>query len=408
MSVALDNELHTYTLVASFAVCFTGSYCAMAICEQLRGRPKYERESSHCTLCSLVLAIALCAVWSTHITAMGALRLRTEDGVLVPVRYDVATCFISLAAALLFVYIGQYFATSDRIFSKERAEVFEMLLNDARHESIQTIRNRTYIVRLAMFKGIGPIIVGGVITGIGVCLMHFIGMNAIVADVEMAWHSGIFVAAVCVAIVIAVVGTWVTFRLLSLYSEWEVLRIASTLTMTIAVCGMHFTGMAAVTFTYKAGSSHTTVLSYAVSSETVVFIALLCGLGVSWMLTIFTQSDLRLRHIRTRTFLTRIDNLLHSSRHSAQNIYLQYRNLKQEAIVDERECTSTRVHVTSDQTHDVSTTRDMDMEHALETMHTTRHAAPTFTLNNSVIEDDEIEDIDVENQVTQLSKSTET
>ena len=47
------------------------------------------------------------------------------------------------------------------------------------------------------------LVVGGVAMGIGICLMHYMGMSAMVAPVEMYYRPSLFVASIAAAVVVA-------------------------------------------------------------------------------------------------------------------------------------------------------------------------------------------------------------
>ena len=61
--------------------------------------------------------------------------------------------------------------------------------------SIQDIRkNKTSAVQVifkALTKNILTLALGGVIMGTGVCVMHFLGMQAVVLDADIHWNAGI-------------------------------------------------------------------------------------------------------------------------------------------------------------------------------------------------------------------------
>ena len=151
--------------------------------------------------------------------------------------------------------------------------------------------------------------IGGIITGSGVCVMHYIGMEAMMPEnVHMTWDVGVVAASVVIAIIAAITAFWILFRLLSLYPEWESLRIISAIVMTIAVCGMHYTGMAAAIYEYDDDvSTRAYDTGSEVRSDTAVFTALACGVTFSWLMTMLTQSDLRRWHFKLSETISRTD-----------------------------------------------------------------------------------------------------
>jgi NO-binding membrane sensor protein with MHYT domain len=105
-----------------------------------------------------------------------------------------------------------------------------------------------YVGRQAF--SIANLLVGGVIAGIAVAVMHYLGMAAMRMQAMIAWSSGIVVLSVLIAIAAAVVALWLAFKL-----ERRLLRLLAALVMGVAVNGMHYTGMAAGTFICTSAST---------------------------------------------------------------------------------------------------------------------------------------------------------
>ena len=90
-------------------------------------------------------------------------------------------------------------------------------------------------------NAVGALLAGGTATGLGVAAMHYLGMAA----VELPGHIGYDHATVGASVVIAVLAATAAL--------WAALNIRGTLAvlaaapvMGVAVCAMHYTGMAAV------------------------------------------------------------------------------------------------------------------------------------------------------------------
>lgn len=91
-------------------------------------------------------------------------------------------------------------------------------------------------------------IVGAILMGSGIAAMHYIGMEAMRLPALMTYHVPLVVVSVILAVVISLVALWLTFRLRSADSLWWH-KLGSALVMGAAIPVMHYTGMAAVTFT---------------------------------------------------------------------------------------------------------------------------------------------------------------
>jgi hypothetical protein len=158
------------------------------------------------------------------------------------------------------------------------------------------IRNRSLLYRMAFLKGIKDICLGGVITGGGVCVMHYIGMMAQHSQesISMKWNVGIVAASVIIAVAASIAAFWILFRLLPLFPGWESLRIASSLIMAIAVCGMHYTGMEAATYQSPSKkSSEMDIGGQYLNSDDAGVVAISSSLILNWLLSMVIQSELR-------------------------------------------------------------------------------------------------------------------
>jgi NO-binding membrane sensor protein with MHYT domain len=86
------------------------------------------------------------------------------------------------------------------------------------------------------------IIVGGVFAGLGVASMHYTGMAAMQLHGNVAYDNLMVAASIAIAVVAATVALWFTVTV-----RKPGAIVASALVMGVAVSGMHYTGMAAMT-----------------------------------------------------------------------------------------------------------------------------------------------------------------
>ncbi|GGO81810.1 MHYT domain-containing protein [Nonomuraea cavernae] len=82
---------------------------------------------------------------------------------------------------------------------------------------------------------------GGLLTGVGVAGMHYLGMIAMNMSGHVSYDPLIVTLSVLIAIAAATVALWFTIRVTG-----AVQRIGAALIMGIAVTGMHYTGMFAM------------------------------------------------------------------------------------------------------------------------------------------------------------------
>jgi NO-binding membrane sensor protein with MHYT domain len=146
------------------------------------------------------LAIGGTAIWSMHFVAMMGF-----DVVGSPIRYDVGLTAASAIIAVVAVGVGLAIALIG-----ERARNFRILA-------------------------------GGIVAGLGVAAMHYTGMAAMRLNGEISYGAARVAQSVAVAVVAASVALWLAVRV-----RRPLVIFASALLMGVAVNGMHFTGMSAM------------------------------------------------------------------------------------------------------------------------------------------------------------------
>jgi NO-binding membrane sensor protein with MHYT domain len=86
-----------------------------------------------------------------------------------------------------------------------------------------------------------PLLIAGVIVGIGVAAMHYMGMGAMVMPDSVRYNMPLFVLSVLIAVVAGTAALWAGTRVRSTRAT-----LLASLIMGVAVSGMHYTGMAAM------------------------------------------------------------------------------------------------------------------------------------------------------------------
>lgn len=90
---------------------------------------------------------------------------------------------------------------------------------------------------------IAKLVLGGVLMGLGVCGMHYVGMSAMQMPAMIDYDANTVILSAVIAIVASIAALWLAFNMRGMWPQ-----IGSALVMGIAVCGMHYTGMSAATF----------------------------------------------------------------------------------------------------------------------------------------------------------------
>jgi NO-binding membrane sensor protein with MHYT domain len=87
----------------------------------------------------------------------------------------------------------------------------------------------------------GTLATAGVITGLGVAAMHYIGMAAMRLDGDIRYDPATVAVSVVIAVVAATAALWASVSVHGFLPS-----LGASLIMGVAVSGMHYTGMAAV------------------------------------------------------------------------------------------------------------------------------------------------------------------
>ncbi|MFI1169493.1 MHYT domain-containing protein [Streptomyces sp. NPDC020801] len=155
-----------------------------------------------------------CGIWTMHFIAMIGFSIQ---GALV--HYDTTRTLLSLAVAIAVVAIGVF---------------------------------------LVGYCGSSPTTLAsaGAVTGLGVAAMHYLGMAAIHTTGTLRYDTQTVVLSVAIAVAAATAALWAA---VSIHALWA--SLGASLVMGVAVTGMHYTGMAAV-------SVHLTSQSTTVQSST--------------------------------------------------------------------------------------------------------------------------------------------
>ncbi len=161
---------------------------------------------------------------------------------------------------------------------------------------------------------------GSVLMGAGIASMHYIGMAAMRLPARCQFNSFLVVLSVVFAVLISLAALWITFHLRDEKTGigWE--KLAGAVVMGAAIPVMHYTGMAAASFTL---SGTPTDLSHAVSISTlgtagiaaVTFIVLGLALLTSWVDRRFAAQTLEMQEEKlqqSEAYLSEAQRLSHT------------------------------------------------------------------------------------------------
>ncbi len=202
----LQGSYDVRLILLSFIVAMSASYIALDLTGRLRDANNTEASR---LLWLIGGSVAMGAgIWAMHFIGMLSF---TIPGV--SLRYDPFWTVFSLLVAIIASSFALYLLQST------------------------TIRLEHYIV-------------GGIVLGLAIASMHYTGMEALLITLNIRYLPSIFFLSILIAIVASEAAIWMALK-----SNQVILRIRgrikliSAFIMGIAICGMHYTGMAASIFT---------------------------------------------------------------------------------------------------------------------------------------------------------------
>jgi NO-binding membrane sensor protein with MHYT domain/signal transduction histidine kinase len=161
---------------------------------------------------------------------------------------------------------------------------------------------------------------GSVLMGAGIASMHYIGMAAIRLPAICQFNSFLVVLSVVFAVLISLAALWITFHFRDANTGIGREKLAGAVVMGAAIPVMHYTGMAAASFTpsgMPADPSHAVSISALGTTgiAAVTFIVLGLALLTSWVDRRFAVQTLELQEKklqRSEAYLAEAQGLSHT------------------------------------------------------------------------------------------------
>jgi methyl-accepting chemotaxis protein PixJ len=99
------------------------------------------------------------------------------------------------------------------------------------------------------FLSMRELLIGGVLMGIGIASMHYIGMAAMRMEATTQYNLLLFTVSVAIAIGASIIALWITLEIRRLANKTgNHLKILSAFVMGFAISAMHYIGMASASF----------------------------------------------------------------------------------------------------------------------------------------------------------------
>ncbi|MCB8889460.1 putative bifunctional diguanylate cyclase/phosphodiesterase [Vreelandella malpeensis] len=188
-------------VLLSFGIATIASFTALDLAGRVRASTGWV---SHLWLAGGAFAMGT-GIWAMHFIGMLAMEMGAN------VAYGLSLTVVSLIAAI---------ATSAIAL-------------------VVVQRGRLTLARL----GGGALVMGG-----GVCLMHYVGMEAMHIDGRLRYVPSLFAVSVLIAVSASAAALWLVFRLNRSRRSplWQ--RLVAAVIMAVGISGMHYTGMAAAVY----------------------------------------------------------------------------------------------------------------------------------------------------------------
>jgi NO-binding membrane sensor protein with MHYT domain len=186
----------TYVAI-SFAISVLGAFVALTASQHIRKR---NGRISIFNAAAAGVALGGIGVWSMHFIGMIALKMDVASS------YSLLETGVSLVAAIVASSMALAFVAK----APER---------------------------------LGRLLGAGFLLGLGVVVMHYLGMFGMKFGGFIRWDYGIIALSAGIAVVAATAALWLAFN-----TKTFTLRAAAALLMGVAVCAMHYTGMTAAEF----------------------------------------------------------------------------------------------------------------------------------------------------------------
>jgi PAS domain S-box-containing protein len=262
---------YNYSLVAlSVFIAVFASYAALDLASRVTAAGGWTR--------ALWVLGGACAmgtgIWSMHYIGMLAFILP------IPVAYHWPTVLLSLFAAILASAIALYVVSRQKMGASQAAA-------------------------------------GSVLMGAGIAGMHYIGMAAMRLPATCQFNSSLVVLSVALAVLISLAALWITFHFRDEKTGIGRKKLAGAVVMGAAIPVMHYTGMAAASFT---PSGMPADLSHAVSISAlgiggivaVTFLVLGLALLTSSVDRRFAAQIFELQQRRSEAYLAEAQRLSHT------------------------------------------------------------------------------------------------
>lgn len=256
----LQSTYQVSLIALSYILSFIGSFVALTAARYIRLGPQ---RINVFNLIAASMALGGIGVWSMHFTGMLALDLRMASAYALPETLISLVAAVGATAAAL-AYVAKDPSRTDRLLK------------------------------------------AGILLGLGVAVMHYLGMYGMRFPGYIVWSWPLVALSAVIAMLAASVALWLAFRTNSLS-----LRAVAAAAMGIAVCSMHYTGMAAADFVCTSPPDErfaTLRGAFIISSKDLPGLVGILAMGMSfliayeqWLQRAFSEHSVRPQALKTQS-----------------------------------------------------------------------------------------------------------
>ncbi|ATP41238.1 oxygen sensor protein DosP [Solibacillus sp. R5-41] len=229
----IEGEYSAPLVLLSFVIAFCASYTALFINRRIQGNGFFHK-NIWLVLASLAMGLG---VWSMHFIGMSAFELPIN------MEYHIGITVLSMVPAIIASYLAFYFANSKN-------------------------------------KKLFSYIVAGIFMGLGISLMHYLGMAAMKIDAYYVYKPIIFTVSILIAIAASFAALYI-FSVVKNFMDRIFVKVVAALLLAIAITSMHYTGMQAIQFYVIGESALHLVDGTEPHSMNIMFLIIFVTVGIS-------------------------------------------------------------------------------------------------------------------------------
>jgi NO-binding membrane sensor protein with MHYT domain len=205
----VTGSYNWYLVALSVAVACFASYTALDLGGRIRQSTSWARRA-WLTTAAITMGGG---IWSMHFIAMLAFMMP------MPVSYDTSLTVLSLVVAVGVTGVGFY------VIGTRRATALQLVLS-------------------------------GLFMGVGIVAMHYTGMAAMRMPAALQYNQALVAVSFMIAAGASIAALWLAFRTAAIWQQ-----MPAAVVMGFAISGMHYTGMAAATFSAHSEVHNVTTLA---------------------------------------------------------------------------------------------------------------------------------------------------